>query len=142
MHSFHRDGQMRVDGNEGATKGYSPNSIGEWEDNAKVRPPHLKADGNIDHHSPYDDKTDDCFYQAGDLFRLMTEDKKQLLISNTAADIAPVTDNVKYRHAAHCYLADKDYGLRLAKALDLDIARVEALAAMSEPERLLATRSE
>ena len=80
MHSYHRDGMMRVDGNAGSTKGYAPNSIGEWEDNAKVRPPHLKADGNIDHHSPYDDKTDDCFYQAGDLFRLMTEDKKQLLI--------------------------------------------------------------
>lgn len=142
MHSYHRDGMMRVDGNAGATKGYAPNSIGEWEDNAKVRPPHLNVDGPIDHHSPYDDKTDDCFYQAGDLFRLMTEAQKQLLIANTAADIAPVTDNVKYRHAAHCYLADKDYGLRLAKALKLDAARVETLAAMSEPERLHATRSE
>ena len=34
MHSYHRDGQMRVDGNAGATKGYAPNSIGEW----KTRP--------------------------------------------------------------------------------------------------------
>ena len=34
MHSYHRDGLMRVDGNAGATKGYSPNSIGEW----KTRP--------------------------------------------------------------------------------------------------------
>ena len=140
MHSYHRDGFMRVDGNAGATKGYAPNGFGEWESDASVRPPKMKVDGDIDHHSPYDDKTDDCFYQAGDLFRLMTEDKKQLLISNTAADIAPVTENVKYRHAAHCYLADKDYGTRIAKALGLDIKKVEELAAMSEPERLHATR--
>ena len=31
-------------------------------------------------------------------------------VTNTAANIAPVTDNIKYRHAAHCYLADQEYG--------------------------------
>ena len=67
--------------------------------------------------------------------------KKALLIANTAADIAPVTDNVKYRHAAHCFLADKDYGTRLAAALKLDLRRVEELSAMSEADRLAATRS-
>jgi catalase len=50
-----------------------------------------------------------------------------------------VTDNIKYRHAAHCYLADKDYGARLAKAMGIDITEVERLAAMSETERLAAT---
>lgn len=140
MHSYHRDGQMRVDGNAGATKGYFPNSFGEWEGDSRVRPPHLKTDGNIDHHSPYDDASDDCFSQPGALYRLMTEDKKSILIANTAADIAPVTENIKYRHAAHCYLADSDYGTRLARALSLDLERVKSLAAMSEEERLRATR--
>ena len=51
----------------------------------------------------------------------------------------PVTENVKYRHAAHCYLADKDYGTRIAKGLNLDMKEVEMLAAMSEAERLAAT---
>ena len=51
----------------------------------------------------------------------------------------PVTDNIKYRHAAHCYLADEEYGKRLADALKLDIAKVMRLAAMSEKERLEAT---
>ncbi len=32
VHSFHRDGAMRVDGNFGSTKGYEPNSMGEWQD--------------------------------------------------------------------------------------------------------------
>ncbi|MEG1580832.1 MAG: catalase [Bacteroidaceae bacterium] len=139
VHSYHRDGQMRVDGNYGATKGYAPNSFGEWDEQTEFRHPALPVDGAIDNYSPYDDKTDDCFYQPGNLYRLMTEDKKKLLISNTVADIMPVTDNVKYRHTAHCFLADKDYGTRIAKGLNLDMSKVETLAAMTERERLAAT---
>jgi catalase len=30
VHSYHRDGAMRVDGNHGGTLGYEPNSYGEW----------------------------------------------------------------------------------------------------------------
>jgi catalase len=69
----------------------------------------------------------------------MSEEKRALLISNTAEDMMPVTDNIKYRHAAHCYLADKEYGTRLAKALGLDVSKVESLAALSEDERLKET---
>jgi catalase len=50
-----------------------------------------------------------------------------------------VTENVKLRHAAHCYLADEDYGTALAEACDLDLAKVKELAALSLPERLAAT---
>jgi catalase len=139
VHAYHRDGYMRVDGNYGATKGYAPNGFGEWEQQPEYRPNPLPVDGAIDHYSPYEDRTDDCFYQPGDLYRLMTEEQKQALISNTVEDIMPVTENVKYRHTAHCYLADKDYGTRIAKGLNLDMKEVEMLAAMTEPERLAAT---
>ena len=30
VHSYHRDGSMRVDGNHGSTLGYEPNDQGEW----------------------------------------------------------------------------------------------------------------
>ncbi|MBO5251180.1 MAG: catalase [Bacteroidaceae bacterium] len=141
MHSYHRDGQMRVDGNAGATKGYSPNSIGEW----KTRPttyPHSPVDGASMRYNPYEDREDDCFYQPGNLYRLMTEDKRQLLIENTVADMKPVTDNIKYRHAAHCYLADQEYGTRLAEAMHLDLAWVKHLSEVSEEERLRITARE
>lgn len=140
VHSYHRDGMMRVDGNEGGTKGYAPNSIGEWETKGHNNPM-LAMSGMIGHHSPYDDRTDDCFYQPGDLYRLMTPEQKTALINNTCGDIMPVTENVKYRHAAHCYLADKEYGTRIAEGLKLDMKEVEKLAAMTEPERLAATRT-
>lgn len=141
MHSFHRDGQMRVDGNNGATKGYSPNSIGEWKTQPVASYPASPTEGISMRYNPYEDRTDDCFYQPGNLYRLMTEDKRELLIQNTVADMKPVTDNIKFRHAAHCYLADKEYGTRLAKAMYLDMTWVEHLASLSEEERLRITAS-
>ena len=140
VHSFHRDGQMRVDGNEGPRKGYSPNSIGEWQvKGTKVA--YSPSNGVAMRYNPYEDRTDDCFYQPGDLYRLMTEEKRRRLIENTAADIMPVTDNIKYRHAAHCYLADSEYGTRLAEALSLSVDEVKRLASLSEKERLEQTIS-
>lgn len=139
VHSYHRDGMMRVDGNAGATKGYAPNSFGEWEAQPQYRPKPMDIDGAIDHYNPYEDPKDDCFYQPGDLYRLMTKGKRALLISNTMNDMATVTANIKYRHAAHCYLADTDYGTQLAEAMGLNMEKVRELAAMSEQERLKAT---
>lgn len=140
MHSYHRDGQMRVNDNAGATKGYSPNSIGEWQTR---RTPHAysSVEGISMRHNPYEDRTDDCFYQPGNLYRLLTENKRRLLIENTANDMKPVTYNIKYRHAAHCYLADEEYGTRLAEAMHLDLVWVKHLASLSEAERLRITTS-
>ncbi|MCL2563192.1 MAG: catalase [Oscillospiraceae bacterium] len=138
VHSYHRDGQMRVDGNYGATTSYHPNSCGEWAEQKEYAEPPLDMEGTIDHHSQYT-ASDNCFYQPGDLYRLMTEDKRAALIANTAGNIASVTDNIKYRHAAHCYLADVEYGTRLAEALELELDRVIVLAKMGREERLQAT---
>lgn len=142
VHTFHRDGLMRTDDNKGATTAYAPNSNGEWPQQPQYRAMPAMPDGIIDHHNPYDDPTDDCFRQPGDLYRLMTEGKRALLIANTAKDMATVTENIKYRHAAHCYLADREYGTRLAELLGLDTCRVEQLAGMSEEERLRQTCTE
>ncbi|MBQ7818883.1 MAG: catalase [Bacteroidales bacterium] len=140
IHSFHRDGQMRVDGNEGARKGYSPNSIGEWQTRHAQYGYSPSHEGSM-RHNPYEDREDNCFYQAGDLYRLMTEEKRRLLLENTVADIMPVTENIKLRHCAHCYLADKEYGARLTEMLHLDLEIVLRLAGMNHKERLEATSS-
>lgn len=137
--SYHRDGMMRVDGNYGATKGYEPNSHQVWQQQSQYREPMLGLEGDAGHHDPADEKGDDCFYQAGDLYRLMTEDKKQLLIENTAGNISGVTKNVQVRHVVHCYLADRDYGKRIADALGFEMKEVEKLAQLSNQELLNAT---
>lgn len=139
VHGYHRDGAMRVDGNYGATKGYEPNSVGAWQQQEEYRDTPLEVQGHVERYNPHEDKDDDCFYQAGDLYRLMTEEKRILLIENTARNIDAVSENVKYRHAAHCYLADKEYGERIAKALGLDNNRVNTLSQMSMSERFKET---
>jgi catalase len=142
VHSYHRDGQMRVDGNAGATIGYEPNSIGEWADQKELADPPLEVQGLMAAYEPKDDKTDDCFYQAGDLYRIMSPAQQQVLIENTVRNITGVTKNIQLRHSAHCYLADKNYGTNLAKALQLDVTEVIRLSEMTHDLRMKATASQ
>ena len=81
FHTFHRDGQMRVDDNHGATIGYEPNSYGEWQDSPEKKEPPLTLHGDAYN---YDEREfdDDYFTQAGDLFRLMTNFQKEALFGN------------------------------------------------------------
>jgi len=138
-HYYHRDGQMRVDGNFGSTPGYFPNSTDEWQDQPQFSEPSFEMEGDIDRHSRYHED-DDVFYQPGDLYRLLSEGYKKLLIKTTSEEISLVTENVKYRHTSHCYMADKDYGTRLSEALGLDIHKVRKIANVKDhTERLKLT---
>ncbi|MDE2519318.1 MAG: catalase [Methanocorpusculum sp.] len=128
VHDYHRDGKMRVDGNYGGTPAYTPNSGGFWTAQPEVMEPALDFSGAVYAFDPAQDPTDDCFRAGGNLWRILAEDKKQLLIENTARNIAPCTENIKYRHAVHCVWADAEYGERMTKALGLDAARVAELA--------------
>lgn len=141
-HDYHRDGHMRVDDNHGATLGYHPNSYGEWAEQPEFAEPPLPLEGDLARYSQYG-PNDNCFYQPGDLYRLMTDEKRDLLIENTVRNFAPVTENIKYRHAAHCYLADKEYGERIAKAAELDMSKVIEIAEIPDVhDRLAATSME
>ena len=139
---YHRDGHMRVDGNYGRVSAYTPNSAGYWSAQPEVLEPPLDLSGAMYAFDPKDDPTDDCFRAGGDLFRVMTEEKKQLLIENTARDIAPVTENVKYRHAVHCFHADPDYGSRITKAMGLCFDKVKELAKLDHKGLVQATLPE
>ncbi len=92
-------------------------------------------------YDPKDDPTDDCFRAGGNLWRVLTEDKKQILIENTAGDMASVTENIKYRHAVHCYLADPEYGERFTKAAGLNMDKVKELSKLDHNGLVQATIS-
>lgn len=142
VNEYHRDGQMRVDDNYKGMPAYTPNSYGAWTPQPEVMEPPLNLEGAMYRYDPTDDPTDDCFKQGGELYRLIAEDKKKLLIENTARNIASVTKNIKYRHAVHCYWADKDYGTRMSKALDLDFDKVIELAKGNHKSLIEATMNE
>lgn len=123
-HSFHRDGAMRVDGNYGGTKHYEPNSYGEWKEQPQFKEPPLALHGDAFAHD-YRADDDDYYSQPGDLFRLMTDEKRQLLFSNTAAEIGQAEKFIQIRHIKNCYKADQAYGEGVAKALGLTMHEVE-----------------
>ncbi|MCL2178822.1 MAG: catalase [Proteobacteria bacterium] len=121
FHNYHRDGTMRVDGNQGGIAGYEPNSYGEWEDSPELSEPPLALEGNAAHH-PQDD---DFFTQPRALFRLMSESQKQTLFENTAHAMGDAPREVKRRHISHCLKADSAYGAGVAKALRIPLGELE-----------------
>ncbi len=122
-HSFHRDGQMRVDGNLGSELHYEPNSYGNWKDDPDNNLPKQKG-GDI---YRYDFREDDSDYytQPGLLFRGMTEDQKQVLFDNTARNMGDSTLQIKHRHIFNCYQADPAYGKGVAEAMNINIDDVD-----------------
>lgn len=119
-HSYHRDGAMRVDGNYGSTKGYEPNSYGEWQEQPDFSEPPLAINGAADHWNFREDD-DDYYSQPGNLFRLMTPEKQQLLFENTARAIDGADDEVKKRHIRNCLKADPAYGKGVADAIGISL---------------------
>ncbi|ODS05405.1 catalase [Vibrio scophthalmi] len=117
VHSYHRDGAMRVDSNFGSTIGYEPNSQQEWAEQPDFSEPPLRINGQ---GANYDHRVDeDYFSQAGDLFRLMSADQQQVLFDNTARAMDGVPEFIKQRHIDHAYQADQAYGEGLKKALGM-----------------------
>ena len=123
LNMFHRDGQMRVDGNYGSTIGYEPNSFGEWQEQAEFKEPALEIDGAADHWNHRED--DDYYTQAGDLFRLMNKAQQQLLFENTARNMGDAPKEIKVRHIKNCLQADEAYGKGISKALEISMSDVK-----------------
>lgn len=121
-HSYHRDGQMRVDGNYGSTLGYEPNSYGEWQEQPDFREPPLDLAGAADHWNHRDDA--DYFSQPKALFQLMNPDQQQVLYENTARNMGDAPQEIKLRHIRNCYKADPKYGEGVAKACGIAMNEV------------------
>jgi catalase len=113
---------MRVDGNQGATLGYEPNSYGEWREQPDFAEPPLAIEGAADHWNHRQDE--DYYSQPGLLFRLMTAAQKTVLFENTARAMGDAPKEIKLRHIGNCMKADRSYGEGVAKALGLPLTDV------------------
>jgi len=68
------------------------------------------------------------YKQAGELYRSFTEGERANLISNLADDLGQVKDaRIKNAIVARSYMADKEYGTRLAKAVNVDLDEVKKM---------------
>lgn len=131
VHSFHRDGAMRTDGNMGSTVHYEPNSYGEWQEQPKYKEPALDLFGAADQWNFRDDD-DNYFEQPGKLFNLMSLEQQQVLFENTGRNMNGVDKHIQLRHIIHCYKADPAYGQGVAEALGVSWHEVEAAVGSEE----------
>ncbi|MBM7551314.1 catalase [Thalassobacillus pellis] len=119
VNTYQRDGQMRFDDNGGDSVYYEPNSARGPKESPEDKQAAYPVSGvaesvAYDHH--------DHYTQAGDLYRLMTVEEQERLISNIVHAMSPVeSDEIKQRQIQHFYKADPEYGKRVAAGLGLSI---------------------
>ena len=136
--SYQRDGFMRTDDNSGGNPNYYPNSFGGPEPDPYANEPHFDIEGKAGRF-PYSFQNDD-FVQAGNLYRhVMTDMDRDHLVSNISEHLCNAQKRIQLRQTAIFFKADKNYGTRVAKSLNLDVNEVERLANMTHEERAKAT---
>lgn len=119
FHSYHRDGQMRTDCNEGSTISYEPNSFGEWRDSPHLKEPPLDGGPAFNYNErEYDN---DYYTQPGKLWKLMSREEQKATCENTARAMADCLLFIKERHVRNCFMADPEYGTGVAEALGISL---------------------
>jgi len=132
IHTYHRDGAMRFDGNSGSAPNYEPNSFNGPVEDPSFRERPTEVSGSVDRHNHRLD--DDYYTQPGNLFRLMKPDERERLISNIVSSMKNVPDHIQQRQIRHFKQADFAYGAGVAAGLgweikDIDISNQKEVAA-------------
>ncbi len=117
VHTYHRDGHMRFDGNGNGDVNYQPNSFNGPVDDKRYQEPPLKIKGDADRFDHREGNED--YQQAGDLYRLMNDHQKAQLIDNIVRAMQPVPKAIQQRQVDHFSKADPAYGRAIAEGLGL-----------------------
>jgi len=124
VHTYHRDGAMRFDGNFGAEPNYEPNSYsGPAEDSAYLERARTIT-GAVSRHNHREDS--DYYTQPGNLFRLLKPEERERLIGNIVASMQAVPRRIQELQIQHFYKADPAYGTGVARGLGLKIEEIVA----------------
>ncbi|MGE7716056.1 catalase KatA [Priestia megaterium] len=119
VNNYQRDGQMRFDDNGGRSVYYEPNSFGGPTESQENKQAAYPVSGVADSIA-YDHN--DHYTQAGDLYRLLSEDERTRLVANIVEAMKPVEkEEIKLRQIQHFYKADPEYGTRVADGLGLSV---------------------
>ncbi|MFD7921687.1 catalase [Streptomyces sp. NPDC059740] len=109
--NYGRDGLMASNRYARDAKNYEPNSYdGPVQTGAPLSAP-LAVSGHTGTHEAPAHTKDDDFFQAGELFRLMTKEERTRLVANIAGGLSQVTrEDVVEKNLAHFHAADPQYG--------------------------------
>jgi catalase len=115
---------MRFDGNDYGRVNYEPNSFGGPVEDHRFKEPPLPLEGaadRYDHRAGNDDYT-----QAGNLYRLMTQEERGRLMDAIAGAMQGVPEFIQRRQIGLFAKADPTYGAGVAARLGLDAASIAA----------------
>ncbi|MFD5131061.1 catalase [Streptomyces olindensis] len=116
--NYGRGGFMASNPQGRYAKNYEPNSYhGPVETGRPLSAP-LAVHGHTGTHAAPPHTKDDDFFQAGELYRLMSAEEKSRLVANIAGGLSQVSrDDVIEKNLAHFHAADPEYGRRVEKAV-------------------------
>jgi len=114
VHTYHRDGFMRFDGNPAAVN-YEPNSQGGPVEDPAFKEPPLKISGDADRYDHREGNDD--YTQAGNLYRLLPPDQRDRLHKALANAMRGVRQDIIERQLGHFDKADPAYGAGVRKEL-------------------------
>ena len=124
VHTYHRDGLMRFDGNQGGAVNYEPNRFGGPVEDPGFKEPPLRISGDADR---YDHRAgNDDYSQAGNLFRLINGEQQMRLMDNIARAMQGVPKEIVRRQVAHFHRADPAYGAGVSRRVGVDVIRERA----------------
>ncbi|WP_461029535.1 catalase [Streptomyces sparsus] len=116
--NYGRDGLMATNPQGRAARNYEPNSYGGPVQTGRPPTAPLAVGGHTGTHEAPAHTKDDDFFQAGELYRLMSREEQERLVANIAGGLSQVTrDDVVERNLAHFHAADPDYGRRVEQAV-------------------------
>ncbi|MFG3497042.1 catalase [Streptomyces sp. NPDC047928] len=116
--NYGRDGFMATRNGSRHDKNYEPNSYSGPSQTDQALSAALAVSGHTGTHAAPAHVKDDDFFQAGELYRLMSDEEKARLVANIAGSLAQVSrEDVIEKNLAHFHAADADYGKRVEEAV-------------------------
>jgi catalase len=116
---YHRDSAMST-GYGGSSPNYYPNSDSSAPKEApQYREPGLSLGDVV--ADRYESRDQDDYTQAGNLWRIFSEDEKNRTAQAIAGALSGAQQDIQMRQLCHFFRADVDYGRRVAVALNIEI---------------------
>jgi catalase len=113
--NYQRDGALRFDGNHGSKDNYEPNSFGGPAQDPTAKEPMLKISGDVRRYDGQ--RRNDNYFQAGELYNIMSEEQKDRLTSTIAGIMQSIPMALAIKNIGHFKKCDLDYGNRIEQKL-------------------------
>jgi len=116
VRNYQRDGFMTVNGNQGSAPNYFPNTVqGSPQPVEETDVTPFEASGTVGRHKYVHPNSD--FEQPGNLYRLMTPEQRNRLVSNIVGHLKNARGDIQDRMVEIFSKADREYGLRVKEGL-------------------------